>query len=235
MPDPLYFFVHLPKTAGQSVVAHLHGRMRDFDKVAARYSMVDAEQPDYVDGLLARGSDLRVVHGHRVSRALIERFPDRDTRPVVVLREPVQYLVSLFNYDHREAGLTPDSPETLARFDSWVTEHTDRQARWLVAVYGDKGFPYAFALPEDTLRTETIALLRTFWCIGNVVNLSATLKPFFHILGLPATMEGRRNVSGKAYARLVEITPDLRKRVLALNPVDNEIYWNFATRQGARA
>lgn len=231
MTEPLYFFVHLPKTAGQSVIAHLHRCMDNFELQAARYSVADLDEEGYVERLLARGETLRLVHGHRVSRDLIARFAPRPARPVVVLRDPVDYLVSLFNYDNRDAGLSPNSAKTETIFSEWLGTHTNHQARWLVAIYGKEGFPHAYGLDPDSLRTEVRAILDGFWCIGDLAKLEPSLGPFFKAIGATARMNAHRNRAGSDYPRLIDKTAAIRRdQVLALNPVDAEIHRDFAAR-----
>lgn len=230
MSDPLYAFVHLPKTGGQSVTAHLGQTIPGFRDLAVNVSIAKASAPDFVETLLARGPALRLLYGHRVTAALIAAFAPRPVRPVVVLREPASYMVSLFNYDQRDAGHVPGAPETEALFETWVHGQRNRQARWLVAMYGGLGFPETVALSAEALDAKARAILDTFWCVGDQADLEGSLQPLFQALGARRPMQVHRNASGVDYPRLITMTETRRAALRAASPVDVGLYRSYAAR-----
>src|SRR5438105_545971 len=98
--DPVYFLLHVPKTAGQTITWHLQrnlpGRFVDVDTAAG------------LRALRQETSHVQAVSGHRLSAAMQAAFPGREIRKVLLLRAPVEQQLSLYNFrmlSYRAKGL----------------------------------------------------------------------------------------------------------------------------------
>ncbi len=236
MPDPLYLFAHLPKTAGQSVRAHIVREMEGGPEASAAYDKADQQTAGHLEALVSKGHSLQLLYGHYVDRAVAEAFAPRPVRPVIVLRDPRHYLTSLFNHERKnDTSLRPGNPETEKAFWKFAKAQADRQARWMVAFWGGKGFDYANRLDKKALTAEARAQLAEFWCVGDQSDLNASLAPFFAALGVKRPLENRKNEAGKDYQALIALDEAKQQKLLEMNPVDNDLYSCFAGHDRQRA
>src|SRR5579884_2943614 len=101
MPPPVYFLLHIPRTAGQTIEYHLlehaaPGTVWLPDAASwprrwlggRRYSLAGLGNPDRV----------RALSGHHLGRSLERRFAGREIRRAVLLRDPLGAALSLYNY-----------------------------------------------------------------------------------------------------------------------------------------
>lgn len=146
-PPPVHFFLHVPKCAGTTVEAHfartlgpgflLAPRWRHplRDVIGNRYPTLRAEDL----------AGVRLVSGHSLSVSLKAKFPGREVRESVLLRDPLSYLVSFYNYRwarHRERG-EPAPPD----FPLWRrSQRRNPIARFLLTRYFEIGVPSVYRL-----------------------------------------------------------------------------------------
>jgi hypothetical protein len=94
--SPLYIFLHVPKTAGTSLVQSIEGQLPR-DAVLKLYG-VGIEGAEVRDRIAAMDSGVRsrlqFVAGHQIWYGLHECFPDRECRYITFMRDPVARLVS---------------------------------------------------------------------------------------------------------------------------------------------
>ena len=214
--------------------AHL-GRSLGSGLARADFNVSHAE--DYavsVAALKARGDALKLVMGHRVTRRLAMEFASRPLRLATVLREPVSWMVSKFNWDFRESGLEPGSAAAYAAFRRWVAGNRNYQARWLLTIYDGQDAREVRALDDAALLARAGDVLEGFWCVGCVSDIAGSLAPFFDSLGIAAPFTARRNVAGSDYPRLVDAgDPELRAFIESHGAVDRQLHGRHA--HGGRA
>jgi len=99
-PGPVYFILHVPKTAGQTIQQHLadHCAPGMFwgPHQAPRLQALSGRR--YKPGSLPGAAQIRAVFDHNLGRSLEKFFPEREIRRVVLLRDPISLQLSLYNH-----------------------------------------------------------------------------------------------------------------------------------------
>ena len=96
----IYFFSHVPKTGGLTVIRHLKRFLGN--KILA----FDKQAPDILtygndmgfDAALEIRSTPLLVAGHGVGRRTAQCFPHREARYITTLRDPAEMMLSQYNY-----------------------------------------------------------------------------------------------------------------------------------------
>src|SRR5215469_16652690 len=108
--SPVYFILHMPKTAGQTIQQHLaeHCTPGVFwgPHQAPRLQALSGRR--YHPRSIPEAPQIRAVFGHNLGRSLEKYFSDREIRRVVLLRDPISLQLSLYNHRmmlHRTKGL----------------------------------------------------------------------------------------------------------------------------------
>ncbi len=95
---PVYFLLHVLKTAGMTVERHI----LDSLPTPAVWRPLSPRRWRREHGARPQGpanpEQVRVAIGHHLSASLEARFPGREIRRAVLLREPVSFYVSLYNW-----------------------------------------------------------------------------------------------------------------------------------------
>ena len=121
LPEPLWIFLHLPKTGGTSFKAHLE---KHFEQDVALIELSDWGRRFRRDAgsveLEARSEEersaVRVIAGHQAYFGIHRLIPGgRDARYVSFVREPADRCVSLYNF-RRSRGVAEMS------FDAWYND-----------------------------------------------------------------------------------------------------------------
>jgi len=94
--SPVYFILHIPKTAGQTIQHHLAGHCAPGvfwgPHQAPRLQALSGRR--YEPASLPEAPRIRAVFGHNLGRSLERYFPDREIRRVVPLRDPISLQLS---------------------------------------------------------------------------------------------------------------------------------------------
>lgn len=97
---PVYFFLHIPKTAGQTIRIHLARYCPEGTFLHVRppgVSDVLMGRRYHLDGLSNPGR-IQALAGHDLACSLERHFPDRVIRRIVLLRDPIDLQFSLYNF-----------------------------------------------------------------------------------------------------------------------------------------
>ncbi len=197
---PVLLSLHIPKTAG-STFSRLLGEVFG-DGLFLQYWVTTDRQGRPVADFPA---GTRCVHGHMHLDRLAERFPGAALATWV--REPVQRLVSFYQYWQRE----PDWRHPLCR-----TLHERRLSL------------LEFARLEEARNEMSRYFGRydpaDFSFIGIFERLPESMELFFRILALPPQPFGheRRNLAKTADA--YPLTPEEHAEIAALNAADCALY-----------
>ena len=221
----LHYFAHVPKCAGTTVEAHFARHLGpDGFLLAPRWrnplrDVIGNRYPD-LDPLALRR--VRVVSGHSLSRSLARKFTGREVREHVLIRDPLSYLVSFYNYrwarhDQRDEPAPPP-------FDAWTgTQRRNPISRFLLHRYFEIGYPSVYRLSS---RARFVLLERAFarfacgsaWSRSDaaVANLSAEL-------GLP-TQAARENEAAARRFALSDIAPARQEALKAEHALDQLLF-----------
>lgn len=222
--------VHLPKTAGLSFRASLeehYGERFHFDY--ADYPLNQAEQ-DRHSSALSAGQCLEVedfrhvscIHGHFLPvkyRPLEQAF---ECRYITWMREPVARLISHYHYWFR--SYDPQSPETSALHRRVVEE------QWTLE---------QFCLSEELRNVYSAFLwrfpLEHFEFIGITEFFDEELRYFStQFLGAPMQPHHLNARDTQASGDSGELSPELRREVLAFHAADNALYQQALEMRHAR-
>jgi len=236
---PVYFLLHVPKTAGQTIQIHLadycapgvfwlpRRRFRPGRRTASD------DFPDF--------DRTRVISGHEISRSLENFYPGREIRRILLLRDPLQLQVSLYNWrmmDHLAKGLGTYSfklhLQALPR--NFVTHFL--LSRWLEIPWL-RLMTMADGEKYDILN-QTLA---KFWFVGAHSDCDRVIEAISADLGLPSVATPR-NTSADLQAhtgwRLMAaetLPPAARDALMAWSSLDQALWesWGAAGFEPAKA
>ena len=231
--DPVYFLLHIPKTAGQTIQQHLAEHCapgvfwRSYHKIRHGQRTSPDDLPD--------PARARIIAGHNITRSFENLFPGRAIRRILLLRDPLEFHVSYYNWsmmDNIAKGLGTYSldlhfralqPNFMADFllSRWL--EIPRRARLLMA-------------DEKKYRILN-QMLAGFWFVGEHTDCDRVIAAIGPDLGVP-TAAPRRNTAIELQAqtgwRLVtyaSLSPAMRHTIRARNRLDQAL-WEHWRRAG---
>lgn len=230
--DVRYFVLHVPKCAGGTIIRHLDRHLGDRamdaprqeglarDLFGNRYPF-EAGDP--------RLRDVVVFHGHALSESLKALLPGASIRESVLLRDPVGWFVSMYNFRvaRQRAGIGP----VVAPFEQWYrAERRNPITRFLLYRYFGEGVPWLYRLSSRAQLRVLERKLARFWFVGAYRDVDELTGRIAAELGIPGSPERRNTDSVRAVT--VDGLPDgLRARIVAENPVDALLYARWKERK----
>ncbi len=233
MNGPVHFFLHVPKCAGTTVERHFERTLGDGFLIAPRwknplreivgnrYSLTQAEL-----------ADVRAVSGHSLSVSLKKLFPGREVRESVLLRDPIGYLLSFYNYRiwrHEEHGeVAPPS------FEDWYSaQRRNPISRFLLHRYFEIGYPALYLMSSRARLAYLEEAFERFHFVGGYRRCDEALAGISRELGVDDEVESENVGKSKSFRR-EDLPEALRARILEENEVDALLYHRWADR-GFRA
>ena len=193
--EPVYFLLHIPKTAGQTIQVHLaeHCAPGVFWQSQRRLRPGRGATPaDFPDVGRAR-----VISGHHIGRSLEAFFPRREVRRIVLLRDPIKLQLSFYNWkmmDHVAKGLGTYSFELhLKSLPRNFISHF-LLSRWL-----EMPWHRLITTPDDQKYALLNKALAQFWFVGTHSDCDRIAAAISCELGIPPVAQ-RRNSSAEAHA-----------------------------------
>lgn len=234
--EHVYFFLHIPRTAGTTLITNLRyglpkGSDLQLSPLPGRRFLDRDEVDRHVDSLSSQQRDrIRVVHGHSVYYGIHEKF-ERPPRYVTFLRDPLSralsnYQYMLANYDvflaDNDDGSLPRDKQELS-FERWwsVFQHDLQTAVVLnYLLDGKPGWEVKHALaPADLERARQI--LDRFYFVGLTETFEEDSLFLYSQLGLEQLLAEPLNVRR---GPPVELSPELRDRVVQDTRLDAQLY-----------
>lgn len=227
-PATLWFFVHIPKTAGSSFRTELTGILQpQFNlRIDARDpSLSRARRRDQAIGeLIGTYAErrYRFASGH-VTFAEAQRIRDAlpQTKFITMLRDPVARVVSQYRYFR-----SPENPEhrsVLTRYPDFAAflddgENSDVMFKWLA--------------PDPALAVDavTAVLEREFAFVGLLERYPLSFRLLTTLLGQPSRPELYIRRTAATDDNTVELTDEIVRQIRRRNQKDMALYRHFRTR-----
>jgi hypothetical protein len=226
-PGDLWFFIHIPKTAGSSLRHEVGARLRP---EANLFAAADPVRPhnellmEALQAFLERPSTppCRFASGHLMRRHLVpllERRPD--TRLLTLLREPVARVISDFRYQRTPAH--PGSMAFMQRFPTLMDFASARPARNKM---------YRFLRVDAASAVEQVIedVERGFAFVGLTERYVLACRTLLALLGFAADPSVHKRRTEDLPENAVDDLERLRPELEALNVEDVALYRHFAQR-----
>lgn len=221
---PVWFLLHVPKCAGTTVEEHFRTHLGEGFLIAPRWesvarNFIGNRYPMLSADALA-GVD--VVSGHSLSAGLAARFPGRPVHQAVLLRDPLGYLLSFYNYRwtrHGE-GTGPRPPG----FPAWyAAQRRNPISRFLLNRYFGYAVPALYRLSSADRLAVLEECLTGFTFVGGYRRTDEMIAGVSRALGLPETVEPH-NVTHTRKLRPEDLPDRLRQRIATDNAVDQALF-----------
>jgi hypothetical protein len=227
---PLWLFVHVPKTAGSSLVSDIAEMLPPYKSLHIDHLNRAKPGPEQFDDVVSaflvenQAKPFRFASGHVLHRhwaRIVQAVPG--TRLFTMLREPVARLVS--DYLYQRSSMHPLHEEVRAKvpsFDAFLELKgpRNRQARHLV--------------PKRMIDAGDVAggidfLRKRYAFVGIQERYDLGFRALTTLLGQPARPAARKRVNDesaeeKAEALARAADPAVRARMLELNAMDFALY-----------
>ena len=231
--SPVYFILHIPKTAGQTIQYHL----AEHCPPGAFWNPRRVPYPLSLWGRRYRrgeASRVRAVAGHDLGSSLERQFPEREIRWVVLLREPLSLQLSLYNYrmmNHLAKGLGTYPFAVHLR-----AQPRDFVAHWLLARWLEIPWPRLMVMSDDDKYRLLNRALGQFWFVGDYTDCDRVVAAIAPDLAVPAIARPRN--TAEQWHRQIKweplteaaMSPGLREAVRRQNPLDRLLWESW---QGA--
>jgi tetratricopeptide (TPR) repeat protein len=229
----VYFILHIPKTAGQTIQLHLaehcapgvfwgpHQAPRLQAFAGRRYSPVS----------LPEAQRIRAVSGHNLGRSLEKHFLNREIRRVALLRDPISLQISLYNHrmmvnQTKAAGTYNFALHLKALPRDFIAHHL--LMRWLE-------IPWSVLLAMTDRQKYAVLnrALSQFWFVGSYTDCDRLVAAICRDLGIPEAAR-RRNTAAEWEKRVAwqpkkaaDLSPKTLERILAHHPLDQALWENW--------
>lgn len=230
----VYFLVHVPKCAGTTVEWHFQNHLGPRFLWAPRWrnplrDVIGNRYPGLNERELA---DVRVVSGHSLSVGLRAKFPDAVIRECVVLRDPVSWHLSMYNY--RLAGAKGAEGPGFARW--YGTVRSNPISRFLLNRYFEIGIPALYGLSSHTRLEFLERRLARFAFIGGLHRTDEMIAGVARSLDVPATARAENTIPSKRVT-VADLPAGMLDRIRSDNRLDQALYdrWSERGWQGAPA
>lgn len=231
--DAACIFVHVPKTAGTSLRAELAALRPPDINIHVDYTDASRSFHERLDDAVARFLErarrepIRFASGHiqaRHAARIAERLPA--ARFVTLLRDPAARVVS--DYRHQCSPRQPGHEAFRARVP-------DLEA--YLALQGERDKAAVHLLPPELRQGGNLAacigfVARRFAFVGIQEMYATSFRLITALAGQARAPRLRENVG---LAEAVELTPEMARRIRAVNPLDSALYDYFADRLRAVA
>ena len=231
--NPLFLFVHIPKTAGQTLRDHFirHMNLHETFIHLGPYGIEDAQRLG-LEPFEKRSSERRnrahVILGHLVTCSTADLVPGKSPHFITFLREPAERIVSLYNFmmdlEFRRRGKEPVS------FDEWWSSRRHQtMVNWVCRDYLGSRVDIR---DQETAFKLALKTLRQFWFIGTVATITEDAKQLMRAIGLPdLAARDRSNIGGVHFDKTLDPEPKLLERIRADCLYDVELYRFFLERR----
>ncbi|MEM7239716.1 MAG: hypothetical protein AAF501_18070 [Pseudomonadota bacterium] len=227
MSRVVHFLLHVPKCAGTTVERHFKQHLGPGFLIAPRWEhpardVIGNRYPGIeLDGVSA-------VSGHSLSVSLKRHLPGAEIRESVLLRDPIGYFLSFYNYRwmRHDEGHGPRPPS----FEGWYRrQRRNPISRFLITRYFEQGVPALYRFSSRGRLAWLEARLAGFHFVGSYRRASEMVGGISTELGLPDAVTNR-NVNPRRHLERDELDAAFIARILDDNAVDTALYERWADR-----
>ncbi len=236
MLEPIYFLLHVPKCAGSTVEQHFRERLGGgFLLAPRRRGIRGASRAVFgphstLAGLSAEAlAALRLLSGHSLSQSLANSFANRPVRQCVLLRDPLGYFLSFYNYRifrHRQHGEAP--PPDFA--DWYRGMRRNPVSRFIMNRYFEVGYPRLYAYSSADRLAFLNARLAAFEFVGSYRHCTEMIAGISKALGIDGTVRSN-NVTPTYDLAADDLDDGLRDRILEENALDQALFDQWRDRK----
>jgi len=189
-PEPVFFALHVPKCAGSTIEFHMlrhlgaaqvwipKKRWRKLPPLAP--PLYKATSPEHI-------RTVRFVSGHYLGQSIERLFAGRPIRRSVLLRDPVSFHLSYYNFRmmrYRHQGLNPYSFET-----HLLSQPDDPMSHFLLSRWLEIPWPRLLTMPPAVKYDLINESLARFWFVADYRQCDALSRQMSTDLGISTQVE----------------------------------------------
>ncbi|MCU0887279.1 MAG: sulfotransferase family protein [Rubritepida sp.] len=232
----LWFFAHVPKTAGSSLGTDLAKRLQPYANITIDHA--DRERPamerwdEAVARFLAEHAEkpYRFASGHlqhRHTERIAAAVPGM--RRFTVLRDPVARVVSDFRYQRTD----------MHPLAEWSIQRTPGLAEFM-DLPGQRNRAAKHLVPAEIVRRERVAdavayVEDTYDFVGLQEMFALSFRVITGLVDRPAEPTERKRVNTAPVEEGGRLTPELAEAIAARSPIDMALFRHFSERLEAVA
>ncbi|MEL6335770.1 MAG: hypothetical protein AAFQ88_03880 [Pseudomonadota bacterium] len=227
----VYFLLHVPKCAGTSVEQHFEGALGEGFLRAPRWEhfLREVLGNRYSYGPQdPRLAPVRAVSGHSLSVSLKRYFAPRPVEECVLLRDPLGFFVSMYNYRHARAverGQPVPPP-----FERWYgRQRRNPVSQFLLTRYFEVGVPKVYTLSSAQRLAYLEERLQGFRFVGSYKRATEMIAGVSEALGIEREIE-QANVLHQRYWSADALSDAMRGQILRENRLDQVLFERWAAR-----
>ncbi len=225
---PLHILLHVPKCAGRTIEVHLARHMQPeaffMPRRAGRGGL--SEMPP--------ATGIHALSGHHLTRSIEAHFPGREIRRSVLLRDPLSFQISYYNFKMMRYIASGGRPYSFALY--YRALQRDPMAHFLLSRWLEVSPARLLVMPVAEKWRILCEALAGFWFVADYRRCDDLIAAVADDLGVRA--KAKRVNHEAAWASSVEWRPltadDLsgeeRRRIPLDNPLDAALHavWSAA-------
>ena len=230
MPDsrlpPLHVLLHVPKCAGRTIEVHLAAHM------AAEAFFLPRHPGRGGVSKMPPAAGIRALSGHHLARSIEGRFQGRDIRRSVLLRDPLSFHVSYYNFRMMRYLASGGRPYSFAL--NYRALQRDPMAHFLLSRWLEVSPARLLVMPVAEKWRLLCDALAGFWFVADYRRCDELIAAVAPALGVPA--KAKRVNDEAAWVRTVgwqplkaaDLTDEQRRRIPLDNPLDAALHATWA-------
>lgn len=223
---PLHILLHVPKCAGRTIEVHLAAHM-----AAEAFFMPRHPGRGGVSKMPAP-EGIRALSGHHLARSIERRFEGREIRRSVLLRDPLSFQVSYYNFKMMRYLASGGRPYGFPLY--YRALQRDPMAHFLLLRWLEVSPARLIVMPVAEKWRLLCEALSGFWFVADYRRCDELIAAIAADLGVPAA--AKRVNDEAAWVRTVDwqplaaadLTDEQRRRIPLDNPLDAALHATWA-------
>jgi hypothetical protein len=224
---PLNLLVHIPKCAGTTVERYVHANFGD-RTISPRRRPAPHRficEPYYAVDFPKCSQRTDFIVGHYFGRSILNHFPDRQARSAVLLRDPVDQIISLYNYRqqrYREAG------QRQIPFELWYNSRPyNPLTEFLLLRYLEMS-PWRLRCMSPSAVFDTASeLLDAFWHVGTHSRCGDLIHRLSEEYGCHDNFT-TENVTRERLVTFEVVPPHVQDKLMSETAIDRRLFQRVA-------